>query len=150
MFPGAQTCFQGRQKAFGTVQIEIHFRNQYEIDILLGKDHGRCDKSGIPAHQFDQSDPVGISFGLAVRRLDGKGGDVHGRIESKRTGHQINVIVDGLGDANDTDLQAPFGDAVCDFGRGFQSSVSADHEQHPDILTFEAVDDFIDGLGSPG
>ena len=62
----------------------------------------------------------------------------------------MDVVIDGLGDADDRDLQIPFANGLVDQLGSQHGSVTADHEQDVDVHTFEGVDDFLGRLGASG
>ena len=68
-----QASFQAGQQPTLTFQVEIHFGNKDEIDILLGQGGGGGDESGVTAHEFDEADAVGVAAGLVVGADDGLG-----------------------------------------------------------------------------
>ena len=67
------------------------------------------DESGLATHELDQPDAHVHARGFDMGALDGLGGLLHCGVESKSAGDEVDVIVNGLGDADDRNLApAPF------------------------------------------
>ena len=64
------------------------------------------------AHQFYQTDSVGITLGFVIGANNRLGGDIHGGVKAERTGYHVNIIVDGFGNADHTDFEPPLQDAL--------------------------------------
>src|SRR5712691_8193413 len=87
------------------------FRDLLDIEGLLGDEddvgatgdaaiHG--DPAGVTAHDFDHHHAI-MGLGGRVHAVDRFGGDVHGSIESEGEVGAGQVVVNGLGDADDFD-----------------------------------------------
>ena len=79
----------------------------------------------------------------ATKRL---GRQIHRRIEPKGPGYQMNIVVDGLGNAPHTDFLISFENCSgCHEG-----PVSTDHKKDADVHPFQAVDNHFNGLRATG
>ena len=83
MFSFRQAFFKRTQQTRRPVKVEIDFRNEHKVDILLSQ-NGCCgNEPGMPAHEFDQPDTVGIPFGFIVGGDNCPGGHVNCRVKPK-------------------------------------------------------------------
>ena len=60
---------------------------------------------------------------------------------------EVDVVVDGLGDADDGDLEVARLHFTADAQGGLHAAVTADDEQDADVGTLQAVHDLFRGLG---
>lgn len=85
-----------------------------------------------------------------MRAADGFGGLVHGGVETKGLRHEIDVVVDGLGDADDGNADVALAYFLGDGGGGLHGAVAADDEEDAHVEPFERIDDFGRFLRPPG
>lgn len=95
-----------------------------------------------------RADAVGHAPGLGVGAFDGLGGLVDGGLEAEGLGDEVDVVVDGLGDADDGDFEVARLHFAADAQGGLHAAVTADDEQDADIGAFQAVHDLFRGLGT--
>ena len=96
------------------------------------------DPADVPAHDLGDHAAV-VGFAGGAEPVDGLGGDLHGGVEAEGVVRGVEVVVHGLGDADD--LQAGVGQAL---GRG-QGSFAADGDDRVDA---EPVHVGLDDLGA--
>src|SRR6056297_107768 len=140
MPPVGQASFEGGQKAIVAFQIEVNLRNQDKVYILSGQGGGSRDKAGMAAHQLDQADAVGVGLRLVVSPLDGLGGYPDRGVKTKGSGNQMNIVVNGFGNADDTDVEPAVGNFLGNTGGRHQGAVAAHHKQHADIGALQGID----------
>ena len=82
-----------------------------DVDLLLGNENdvgaasnagGIGDPAGVAAHHFDDDDAV-VRVGGGVDAVNGLGGNHDGGIEAKGLVGAVDVVVDGLGNADGVD-----------------------------------------------
>ena len=134
--------FQRGEQAAVAVQLERRFGDEHEIGLTQGESGLRRDESGLAAHELDDADAVGRAHGFHMRAADGFGGLVHGGVETKGLRHEIDVVVDGLGDADDGNADVALAHFLGDGGGGLHGAVAADDEEDAHVEPFERVDDF--------
>ncbi len=93
------------------------------------------------AHELDQSDSIGCADGFDVRSAEGSGGFGEGGLEAEALVDELDVVVDGFGDADDGDVAAAGGGLLRDAHSAADGSVAADDEEEVDAHGFEAIDD---------
>ncbi len=128
------------------VQRKRRFGDQTEIDIAARQGGVDGDEAGVPAHEFDQPDPVAGALGLGVRGVDSLDRLGYGRLEAEGPLYVGDVVVDGLGNADHADLQAAPPDFLGDRLGAAQRSVSADREENADVHAVQRVDHLADVL----
>ncbi len=108
------------------------------------------DKPGIAPHQLDHPDPLGRPQGFDMGAADGPGRAFHGRFKTEGFFHQGDIIVDGLGDADDRgDQPAPLNFLGDQVGPP-QGAVPADGKEDIDVELLQGIDDFLDLILAPG
>ena len=68
-----------------------------------------CDMARLSAHDLDKSNAVRSPFGFDMGALDRLYRLRDGRIKSEGLLDHVQVVVDGLRDADDPDIMSPFG-----------------------------------------
>ncbi len=102
-------------------------------------------------HELHQADAVAGPLGLAVGRVDGLApASDDGGLETERLLDEGDVVVDGLGDADHADFQAPPPDLLGDGLGPAQGAVAADREQDAHVHPLQGVDHLDDVLGAAG
>lgn len=134
--------FQRGEQAAVAVQLERRFGDEHEVGLTQGEGGLRRDESGLAAHELDDADAVGRAHGFHMRAADGFGGLVHGGVETKGLRHEIDVVVDGLGDADDGNADVALAYFLGDGGGGLHGAVAADDEEDAHVEPFERIDDF--------
>ena len=136
MRPLLEPLLESRKKG---IQLEGRLRDQTKIDVAIGKG-GICrDKSGLPPHQFDQTDPVSGAMGLHMGRVYGGPRFGNRGLKTERLIHIRYVIIDGLGYPDHADLEPAFADLFVDGLSAPQGAVSADRKQDTDIHSLQGV-----------
>jgi len=97
---------QGAKKPSRPIKLEGLFRNEAVVDLTAGQRGPSRDETGIAAHQADKADAIENCAGFSVCAIYDVSGAVDRRIETKRTGDEEDVVVDGLGDANHRQIVA--------------------------------------------
>ena len=105
MTPLQHPSMQARQQPAFAVQLERHFRHQGEIHFLAGQGGSRGDEAGVAPHHLHQADAVVHAMRLDVRRVDDFLGLLDGGEVAERAVDVLHIVVDGLGDSDDRDLQ---------------------------------------------
>lgn len=124
--------------------------DQHEVHVLHGQGGPCGDEPRLPPHELHEADAVGRAAGLGVGALDGLRGLEHRGLEAEGLGDEVDVVVDGLRDADDRHLQPPLADLLADAQRGLHGAVAADDEQGADVAPLQEVHDFLGGLRPPG
>ncbi len=132
---------RGQQAAFA-VELERRFRDEHEIGLAQGKGRLRRDEAGLAPHELDEADPVGRAERFHVRAADGLGRLVHGGVEAEGLGNEVDVVVDGLGDADDGNAQVAQTYFLGDGRSRLHGTVAADDEEHAHVEPFKRVHDF--------
>ncbi len=122
-----------------------------DVEGLLGdEDHGgptgdarpRGDVPGVAAHDLDDHHPV-VRLGGGVEPVDGVDGDLHGGVEAEGELGAREVVVDGLGHADDRHAE------LVQLVGHPQRVLAADGDEGVDAEPFEAgpagVDPSVDG-----
>ncbi len=102
-----------------------------------GQPRFQGDPARVAAHHFDDHDPV-VGFGRGMQLVDGHGGGVERRVKAEGDIGAVQVVVDGLGNADDGQavfFKKKLGDAL--------RAVAADGQQHVDPVAFDG----LHGLG---
>ena len=107
-----------------------------------------CRTSGRAAIASD--DAIEGAFGLIVGAADDGTGFLHGSFKAERLVHEIQVVVDGLGDADDRNGQVAFFEFDGDVVGAALGAVATDGEEDVDVETVEGADDFLGGLLAAG
>ena len=131
------------QQAVRAVEREGHLGDQHDVRVAVGERGVAGDEAGVPAHQPDQPDAVRRRLRLHPRGPDRVAGQAERRLEAEALVDQRDVVVDGLGDADHGDPQAPLADHPHDLHGAAHRAVAADDEQHVDVEPLEAVDDLL-------
>ena len=115
-------------------------------------DQGRIrrDEPRIAAHELHESDPVARRFRLGVGRIGRAPRLGDGTLESKRSLHERDVVVDRFRDADDADLQATARRFLADLLCPAKRPVAADGEEDPDAKFLHVVHHFRRVLGPSG
>ena len=85
-----------------------------------------------------------------MRALDGRRGFGYGGLEAKGLLDEADVVVDGLGDADDSDFEVAPRHFLEDGAPGFHGAVAADDEEHVDVAALQGIDDLTGILRSAG
>ena len=137
---------QRGQKALGAVEVDGDFGNEHEIDLLRGHGGAGGDEAGVAPHELDQADAVGRASGFAVRAVEDGARRFDRGVVAERLADELDVVVDGLGHADDGDGQLAAGDFLRDGVGAPLGAVAADAEQDVDAALDEEIDHFADFL----
>jgi hypothetical protein len=83
------------------------------------------DPSGVAAHDLDHEGAV-VALGRGVQPVDGLHRDVHRGVEAERVVGGVEVVVDGLGDPDDGDVE------LCELRRYAEGVLATDGNQRVD------------------
>ena len=128
------------------VVVSENSADMIQIDGLLGNQHdmrsagnarSQRDPAGVASHHFADDDAV-VRLGGGVQSIDRFGGDHHRRIEAEADVGAVEVVVDGLGNANagHAGLNQRVGDGL--------RIVTADGDQRIELVGLEDLDAFLD------
>ncbi len=139
---------QGGQKTVLAVELERDFGDQREIDLLARHTGAGGNEAGIATHQLDHADAVAHSACLRMGAGEYLARSIQSGDVAERTPDVVQVVVDGLGNADDRERIAA--------ARGFRGdgvgaalrSVAADAEQHVDAFGAQEVHDDLRVLRS--
>ena len=92
----------GAEEAGDVVEVDGVFGGEDDVG-AAGDAGGDGDPAGVAAHDFDDLD-AGVGFGGGVEAVDGFGGDGDGGVEAEADVGAGEVVVDGLGNADDVDV----------------------------------------------
>ena len=126
--------------------MNLNLRNQAEVDMVRGNRCVGCNKTRLSPHQFYEPDPVSRSEGFRVSGIDRPSRFANCRDKTEGHVHRGDVIVDGLRDSDNRDLQIASADLLCNGPCSSECSVSTDSEQDAQIHAFERVDHLPDIL----
>jgi hypothetical protein len=141
---------QGGEEALGAVEADGDFGDEDEIDLLRGDGGAGGDEAGVAAHELDEADAVGGALGLAVGAIEDGAGGFDGGEVAEGLADVLDVVVDGLGDADDGDGQLAAGDFLGDGVGALLGAVAADAQEDVDLPVGEVIDHFGDFLLSAG
>ncbi len=133
--------FEGGQEAVGSVEREIDFGHQAEVDFLAGEGGTSSDEAGVAAHEFHQADAVGGAFGFDMGTAHSLLRDLECGGEAERAINVFDVVVDGFWNADYGDLESTAGNFFADGVGTALRAVAADAEQDVDALAVEEIDD---------
>jgi hypothetical protein len=134
--PAFDPLLQQRQES---LEAERDLGNQTEVHLAVDQDGKGRDEPRVAAHELHQSDPVARGFRFRVGRASRSPRLGDGGLESKGLLHERDVVVDGLGNADHADLEAPPPRLVADRLRTAQRPVAADDEQDADLQVFQRL-----------
>jgi len=80
---------------------------------------------------------------------DGLRGLFHGRVEAEGLGDEVDVVIDGLRNANDADFRAAPGDLLLNAPGRLHGAVAADDKEHAHVVAFQGVGDILGRLRTP-
>ena len=140
---------QAREEPARSVEGERHLRDEDEVGVVHGQRGVAGDEAAVPAHDPHQADTVDRGLGLDPRGLDRlRRGRVRG-LEAEALADERDVVVDGLRDADDGDVETARQQDVGEAGRAAHRPVAADDEQDVDAEVDEAVGHHLGVLGAP-
>lgn len=119
---------------------EGDFGDEAEVHDGGGKCRIGGDKSGVTAHELHEAEPVKGAIRLVVGARDDVGRAEHGGLETERAVDEVQIVVDGLRDADDRDGLLALFDFLRDGVRAAKRAVAADAEQHIDVQAHQGVD----------
>ena len=79
-----------------------------------------------------------------------RGGGIHRAVESEGLGNEVDVVVNGLGNADNADMKSPPENLPPYGGSGFHAAISSDDEEHADVQTLQGIHDFPGILRAAG
>jgi len=132
---------QGFKKSRRSVELEIDLRDEDVIHVLLGQGSLGGDESRFPPHEFDDPDAVGRPTGLDMSAPDRFDGLRKTGLETEGLGNEGDIVVDGLGDVKDCDMQLPLFDFLDDVECPPDGSVAPDGEEDLNSVILKAVND---------
>src|SRR5690606_29743444 len=97
-------------------------------------------KPAMTSHELHETDPVPGAEGFDLGASDHLYGCGIGALEAETSVDEVNVVVDGLRNADDGDLRGAPLALFDDAHRAPNGAVAADHEQHVDAVSLEGVD----------
>ena len=114
------------------VEVERDLRDQDDVG-AAGDARVERDPAGVAAHHLDDHDPV-VRFGGGVQAIDRVGGEAHRGVEAERVRRLDDVVVDGLGHADERHA------ALVELVRDGQRAVAADDDQRVELQLVEHLD----------
>ena len=116
-------------------EIERDFRNQNRV---CAAGHARMQRNParIAAHDFDDHDAA-VRLGGRVQPIDGVGRERHGGVEAETVRRADDVVVDGLGDADERNA------ALVELMRDGERAVAADDDERVKSHLVEHLDDAL-------
>jgi hypothetical protein len=100
----------------------------------------------VATHQLDDTDTVHGACRLDVSASDHLDRGGKRRLESEASIDEVDVVVDRLRDADDSDRETAPLDFADELHRAAECAVAADDEEHPDAELFQTVDHVFRGL----
>ena len=137
----SRRCTQGGEEATLAIEGELGLGNEHKVHFLHGQGGAGGDEAGLAAHELDDAHAEGTAESFGVRALNGLRGLGHGGLEAKGLLDEADVVVDGLGDADDGDFEVAPRHFLEDGAPGFHGAVAADDEEHVDVAALQCVDD---------
>ena len=122
------------------LQLERHFGDEREVDLLARQRRHRRDEARIAAHQADQADAVGVAVSLRVSAGQHVAGPIHGGDKTERTPDIHDVVVDRLRNAHDGDRKAAPANFLHDRVRAALRAVAAHAEKNVDPVLLQEID----------
>ena len=139
--PPRQPILETREEPVLALELKRNFRNKHIVHAILGQRREGRDETRITAHQLHEADAVGITLRLAMRAADGAHRLGKRGLEAEALVHELEIVVDRLGDADDTDLEVALGHFLHDRLRAAQGAITADDKEDIDAVLDEEVDD---------
>ncbi len=120
------------------VDVEWNFWDQNGMS-ATGDARVQCDPAGITAHDLDHHHPL-MTFRRAVQAVQTLGGKTHGRVETEGGEGLVQIVVDGLGHAHDTQalLMQRIGDG--------ERTVAANGNQRIEFLLRKKLEDLVGSI----
>ena len=129
-------CFSGREKCF---ELEGHLRDKREVHVLARDRGARRDEAGVATHEFHEPDPAGHAARFGVRAIEHARGFLDRAKESERARDESDVVVDGLGDADDRERVAPAARFLVEIVRTALRAVATDGEENVNATRDEVI-----------
>ena len=121
------SLLQGKEER---VERKRDFGNKREIHVLACDRGARRDEAGVATHEFHEPDPAGHAACFGVRAIEHARGLPDGAIESEGARDESDVVVDGLGDADDSERVAPAARFLVEIVRAALRAVATDGEEN--------------------
>mmetsp|Transcript_9312 Transcript_9312/g.29375 ORF Transcript_9312/g.29375 Transcript_9312/m.29375 type:complete len:368 (+) Transcript_9312:423-1526(+) len=102
---GVQHALQVREAAALAVQLNGHLGDEAQIGILAGQRGVRRDEACMAPHELHDADAVRSAGGFDLGGPDGGLRLFDGRVEAEGAVDEVDVVVDGFGDAGHAELQ---------------------------------------------
>src|SRR5580704_120982 len=128
MFALRDSVPKGFEKTARSMQLERHFGNQAEVDVLAGQGSIRSNKSRLSPHQLHQADAIRRTNGLDMRAGDSFHGLCKRRFKTKTLVQVWDVVVDRFGYSNDAFAKTSMTDLRNEGGGAFESAIPPNHE----------------------
>ena len=132
VFAAIEALVETIEEAVFAFHHDRHFGDQHKVDVAHGQRRKTGDEAAMAAHEFDEADAVVGALGFLVGGADGRGGGGVGGLKTKRLVEEHDVVVDGLGDADEGDLEAALVDFIGNGQAAAERAVAADDEQDVD------------------
>jgi hypothetical protein len=146
----AEALLDELEEAAPAVEVEGRLRDEAAVDVAAGERGVHGDEAAVPAHELDDPDAVLGALGLDVRGVDGALRLLHGGVEAEGLVDDGDVVIDGLGHADDGALEAAPLHLLVD-GRGaLLRAVAADDVHLVDPAVLDAVHDLGRVLAAAG
>ena len=148
---GEDPLLDGREKCF---ELEGHLRDKRKVHVLACDRGARRDEASVATHEFDEPDPAGHAACFGMRAIEHARGLPDRAVESERARDESDVVVDGLGDADER-ARGPGARFLVEIVRTALRAVATDGEEnvnatrdkviHRDAGTYRAARGAEDG-----
>mmetsp|Transcript_13527 Transcript_13527/g.34420 ORF Transcript_13527/g.34420 Transcript_13527/m.34420 type:complete len:333 (-) Transcript_13527:608-1606(-) len=138
------------QQSALALELEGDLGDEAEVDLSRREGGLHGDVARVAAHEFDEADAVEGGGGLDFRGGDGHLGFFDGGVEAEGFVDERDVVVDGFGDADDGDFEAPFHDFFVELDGAAVGAVAADDVDVVEAVVFDGVDDHLGVVAAAG
>ena len=97
------------------------------------------DEARVAAHELDEADTIVGAKRLGVGGADGGNGGGHGGLKPEGAANEVEVVVDGLRNADDGNLQATATALVGDVAGTTEGAIAANREEDVDAHALKGV-----------
>jgi len=139
--PVVQFALRASKESPVGLEIEGYLGNQHEIGLMNGKDGLHRDEARVPAHELHKTDAVYLRMRLHVCRRNRLGGFYYRSIEAECLFDELDIVVDGLGNADHRNLKTSVFDFLSNGERSLLCAVTSNREQYIEIELFDRIHD---------
>ena len=137
---GGEAALEGREEAMLAVNGEGLLGDEAEVHNGVGEGGVSGDEARVAAHELDEADTIVGAKRLGVGGADGGNGGGHGGLKPEGAANEVEVVVDGLRNADDGNLQATAAALVGDVAGTTEGAIAANRKEDVDAHALKGVD----------